>query len=270
MLVFPNAKINLGLNILKKRSDGFHDIASVFYPIGWKDALEVVEDESFSMTSSGLAVPGDWKNNLIYKAFLLVQEAFPSIKGCKVHLHKEIPMGAGMGGGSADGAFMISTLNHVFDLHLSVSEMEEMAAKLGSDCPFFIQNRTRYCFDRGTSFENFDIQLSGYHLVVVNPGIHISTAEAYAGVSPKIPEADLRSLLKEPIEQWQEKVKNDFEEALLVKYPIIATVKNKLLELGASYASMTGSGSTVYGIFKSEPKIQNQFEGMSVWKETLK
>ncbi len=264
MLTFPNAKINIGLQIIEKRSDGFHNINSVFYPIGWKDALEIAPASKISFTSSGLEIPGNPENNLCLKAFYLLKTDF-NIPNVHIHLHKVVPMGAGMGGGSADGAFTLKMLNELCGLQLSIESLVNYAKKLGSDCAFFIQNIPKFCFEKGDNFLNFDFSLKGKFIYVVNPKIHISTAEAYAGVNPKQVEESLMVQLLEPIENWENRVTNDFEMALLVKYPAIYTIKNQLYNLGAKYASMTGSGSTVYGIFDFEPKLSNIFENYDVW-----
>ncbi len=270
MLTFPNAKINIGLNIVERRSDGFHNIESVFYPIQWRDGLEMVKRDEFDFRTTGLPIPGNAENNLILKALRLVQEAtdtdvFKSI----VHLHKVIPMGAGMGGGSADGAFALKLANEVFELNLSNSDLREFARKLGSDCAFFIENQPVFCYDKGDQFRETTLDLSGKYIVVVNPNIHISTAEAYAGVQPRKWEIGLKRAILQPIEEWKGIIKNDFEDSLLPKYPVIQQVKNQLYSLGAVYASMTGSGSTVYGIFESKPLLQNTFSEFTVWEGEL-
>ena len=264
MLTFPNAKINIGLQIIEKRGDGFHNINSVFYPIGWKDALEIVPAQELSFTSSGLEIPGKPENNLCLKAFELLKTDF-DIPNVHIHLHKAIPMGAGMGGGSADGAFTLKMLNELFGLQLSNETLENYAKKLGSDCAFFIQNIPKFCFEKGDHLLDFDFSLKHKFIYVVNPIIHISTAEAYGGVRPKLTAESLMVQLTLPIERWKDRIVNDFEVALLSKYPEIQTIKNQLYDLGAKYASMTGSGSTVYGIFDFEPKISNIFENYDVW-----
>lgn len=270
MLNFPNAKINIGLNIVERRSDGFHNIESVFYPIQWRDGLEMAKSNSFDFRTTGLPIPGKAESNLIIKALALVKEqtgvdVFKSI----VHLHKVIPMGAGMGGGSADGAFALKLANDLFELNLSNSDLQEFARKLGSDCAFFIENRPVFCYDKGDQFRETTLDLSGKYIVVVNPNIHISTAEAYAGVQPRKWEIGLKRAILQPIEEWSVIIKNDFEDSLLPNYPTIQEIKNHLYDLGAVYASMTGSGSTVYGIFESKPLLQNAFTGFTVWAGEL-
>ena len=273
MLTFPNAKINIGLNITEKRSDGFHNIESVFYPVEWCDALEIILNKNPDATnvvfqSSGLAIPGNESTNLCLKAWNLLQDRIniPPM----IHLHKVIPMGAGLGGGSADGAFTLKMLNEVYELKLSNDELKDFARKLGSDCAFFIENRPVFCFNKGDEFEDFTLNLKGKFVVLVNPDIHISTAEAYSGVSPKKPHIALKTALSQPISEWKKIVKNDFEEKLLLKYPTIAEVKETLYQSGAVYASMTGSGSTVYGIFEEESDLKSSFPSFAIWQGFFK
>jgi 4-diphosphocytidyl-2-C-methyl-D-erythritol kinase len=273
MLTFPNAKINIGLNITEKRSDGFHNIESVFYPVEWCDALEIIPNQNADATdavfqSSGLAIPGNESSNLCLKAWNLLKDriSVPPM----IHLHKVIPMGAGLGGGSADGSFMLKMLNEVYELKLSNDELKDFARKLGSDCAFFIENRPVFCYNKGDEFEDFKLDLKGKFVVLVNPDIHISTAEAYSGVSPKKPEIALKTTLSQPISEWKKIVKNDFEENLLLKYPTIAAVKASLYQAGAVYASMTGSGSTVYGIFEQESDLKSSFPNFAMWQGFFK
>ncbi|MGR3810492.1 4-(cytidine 5'-diphospho)-2-C-methyl-D-erythritol kinase [Jiulongibacter sp. NS-SX5] len=269
MICFPNAKINIGLNIVEKREDGFHNIESVFYPIKWCDALEAVKSDSFEFKSTGLEIPGDSENNLIVKAYKLLEKHIPNGTAPKIHLHKVIPMGAGLGGGSADGAFALKLLNELFNCGVKMTQLQKLAAELGSDCPFFIENKPVYCYDRGIKFENIDLDLSGNYMVCVNPGIHISTAEAYGSITPRKPKENLTQLITNPLSEWKSSIFNDFEEPLSKKYPLIKDIKNGLYDLGATYASMTGSGSTVYGIFKTKPDLQNQFQQFSVYEGKL-
>lgn len=274
MLTFPNAKINIGLNITGKRSDGFHNIESVFYPVEWCDVLEIIisEENEVKFQSSGLKIPGNESSNLCLKAWnLLKKDYFSSISQPPIiHLHKVIPMGAGLGGGSADGAFTLKMLNEIYNLKLSNNELKNYARQLGSDCAFFIENRPVYCYDKGDQFEDFSLNLKGKYVVLVNPAIHISTAEAYSGISPKKPKILLKEALKQPISTWKEIIKNDFEEKLLLKYPTIADVKASLYQSGAIYASMTGSGSTVYGIFEKDIDMKSNFQNFAVWQGIIK
>lgn len=251
MVNFPNAKINIGLNIIEKRSDGFHNIESCFYPVPCCDVLEILEAKEVSFKSTGLAIPGNNNDNLCLKAFYLLKADF-AIPNYSIHLHKAIPIGAGLGGGSADAAFILKLINEKASLNLSESQLEHYARKLGSDCAFFIQNKPKYCFGKGDEFEGIQLDLTGKYLVLVNPQIHISTAEAYGGIKPKKPNTNLKEALNLPIGDWKKVIKNDFEISLFPKYPVLEKIKHEFYNLGAIYASMTGSGSTVYGLFETE------------------
>lgn len=254
MLSFPNAKINLGLNILSKRPDGYHNIESCFYPIFWGDVLEVIASDTFSFTSSGLEIPGESENNLCCKAYNLLLKDF-DLAPVHIHLHKVIPMGAGLGGGSADGAFTLKMLNQLFDLKLSPKDLEKYAATLGSDCPFFIRNEPVIVSGTGTELERIKLDLSGFFIALKYPGIHIGTKEAYSKVIPGQPPYELRNILMQPISCWKEKLRNDFEPSVFPNHPEINDIKTTLYNHGALYATMTGSGSTVYGIFTEKPHI---------------
>jgi 4-diphosphocytidyl-2-C-methyl-D-erythritol kinase len=270
MLVFPNAKINIGLNITEKRTDGFHNIESVFYPVQWTDALEIVPASQFNFTSSGLVIEGNQDNNLIIRALKLFENASrKKISDVAIHLHKVIPMGAGLGGGSADGAFALKLLNELFECGFSSEELQTLARQLGSDCAFFIENKPVFCYEKGDKFAEITLNLAGRFIVLVNPMIHISTAEAYAGVLPQRWEVDLKTALNAPIDTWKTTVKNDFEQHILTNYPKIELIKKRLYEMGAAYASMTGSGSTVYGIFNNEVEIPVDFQHFMTWKGEL-
>jgi 4-diphosphocytidyl-2-C-methyl-D-erythritol kinase len=268
MIVYPNAKINIGLNILNKRADGFHNIESCFFPIKLCDILEIVESNSKTQFhSSGIPIPGDSNNNLCVEAWRILHKNF-QIPAVEMHLHKQIPIGAGVGGGSADGAFALKAIAELFNLKLSVKELENYAAQLGSDCAFFIQNTPAFAEGRGELLTEIILNLDSYKLVLINPGIHISTAEAYGGVTPKIPEIKLPRLIREKISEWQGKILNDFEQGVCLKHPEIAEIKRTLIEKGAIYASMSGSGSTVYGIFDSKTylDLQGEFAGLFCWQ----
>jgi 4-diphosphocytidyl-2-C-methyl-D-erythritol kinase len=264
MIVFPNAKINLGLRITEKRPDGYHNLQSVFYPVGWTDVLEILPAETIRFRSTGLPIPSEEATNLCLKAYGLLKGDF-DLPPVSLHLHKVVPIGAGLGGGSADGAFTLRGLNERFGLGLTTDQLEAYARRLGSDCAFFVKNTPRFCFGKGDEFEEIGLSLAGVWAVLVNPGIHISTAEAYAGVRPRQPDDDLRALLQQPRETWRESVHNDFEDSLLANYPVINQAKKKLYEAGAFYASMTGSGSTVYGLFSRETDAWSLFSNHSVW-----
>ncbi len=257
MVVFPNAKINLGLNIIEKRKDGYHNIESCFYPIPFTDALEVIESDQLSFSSTGIDIPGKQEDNLCLKAYYLVRENY-DIPPVAIHLHKQIPIGAGLGGGSADGAFMITLLNEKFNLGISLKGQEKLAGQLGSDCPFFIRNKPTLVEGTGNEFSTINFSLEGSYLVLVMPAIHISTAQAYSGVTPKKSVSGLKMTLEnETLPQIQSTVKNDFEEPVFNQFPELADVKKQLIESGAIYASMTGSGSAIFGIFNSEPRFES-------------
>ncbi|ACT95314.1 4-(cytidine 5'-diphospho)-2-C-methyl-D-erythritol kinase [Dyadobacter fermentans] len=269
MLVFPNAKINIGLNIVEKRPDGFHNIESCFYPVGWSDALEITQAEQFSFHADGIAIPGNASDNLCIKAYEMLRSDY-HLPPVKIHLLKTVPIGAGLGGGSADAAFAIKALNQLFNLNISVGEQEEYARRIGSDCAFFIRNKPMYCFGKGDEFDAIDINISGKWIALVNPGIHISTVEAYSGVVAKRSTGDLRTILSGPITGWKDHVRNDFEATLFQKYPLLADTKDKLYDLGAEYAAMSGSGSTLFGIFKEEQNVKQHFPDFRLWQGFLR
>ena len=248
MIVYPNAKINIGLNVLEKRADGYHELSSVFYPVkDLCDILEILPSTEFSSSSSGIKIPGE--GNICAKAFEMLKQDF-DIDNVKIHLHKQIPIGAGLGGGSADGAFMLKAINILFDLKLSTSQLEKYALQLGADCPFFIENTPKYVQGIGENMSSVDLDLSAYELKFIFPEFHISTSEAYADITPKISETDLLDLISQPIENWKTKVKNDFEILAFKKHPQLGRMKSQLYTDGAIYASMSGSGSVLYGVFE--------------------
>ena len=254
MILYPNAKINIGLNVVEKRADGYHNLETVFYPINLLDALEITTDEhqadSVKLKVSGEAIAGRPSDNLVMKACNLMRSMFPEkIERLSVHLHKHIPTGAGLGGGSSDAAFTIKALNEKFSLGMSVDQMEQLSAQLGADCPFFIKNQPVFAEGIGDIFTDIDIVLKGKTLVLVKPDISVSTADAYSLVSPHKPQQSLRESLRLPVEEWKNHVVNDFESSVFNKFPEIAAIKDRLYDLGALYASMSGSGSAVYGIF---------------------
>lgn len=254
MISFPNAKINLGLNIIRKRVDGFHDLETVFYPVsGLCDALETVHgnsiDGALNFTHSGLEIAGDGHNNLCRKAYHLLKKNFPQLPAVQMHLHKIIPMGAGLGGGSADGAFTLTMLNQQFGLGLDEEQLIRYALLLGSDCPFFIINKACYATGRGEKLKNITVDLSAYQFVLVNPGIHVPTGWAFSQIQPAIPAQHCHHLVQQPVETWPNVLTNDFEAPVMMAYPEILAIKEQLYKQGALYAAMTGTGSTVYGIF---------------------
>jgi 4-diphosphocytidyl-2-C-methyl-D-erythritol kinase len=272
MIDFPNAKINLGLNILGKRNDGYHDISTCYYPIGWKDALEIIPSASnkTSISLSGLDIPGKPEENLCIKAYNLIKKDF-ELPNVKIHLHKLIPAGGGLGGGSSDAAFILKMADRFYNLFLDEDLLAWYASKLGSDCPFFIYNTPRLASGRGEVLEEIRIDLSGKHIAVVNPGIMVNTAEAYRSVVPRIPDIPIKEILEnKPVDEWRNFLKNDFEENVFMKFPVINEIKNKLYQSGAIYASMSGSGSSVFGIFNEFNIKQIEFPGVyTVWHGIL-
>lgn len=253
MVIFPNCKINLGLRILRKRPDGYHDLETVFYPVPLKDALEIISAPSgddILFTQSGLTIQGSHNDNLCVKAYQLLRDQYPQIPPVQMHLHKNIPMGAGLGGGSADGAFTLQLLNTKYHLELSKEQLIGYALKLGSDCPFFISNSPSFAAGRGELLEELPLDLSAYSFLLVHPGIHISTSEAFSLIRPAIPEKSCKEIVQLPIAHWKKALINDFEEPVFAKYGELRNVKDRLYELGALYASMSGSGSSFYGIFE--------------------
>lgn len=266
MITYPNAKINLGLNIVEKRPDGYHNLETIFYPINLQDALEVTELENeegeYKLKVSGVPIEGDAENNLVVKAYRLLKKDFPEMSPINIHMFKHIPTGAGLGGGSADAAFMIKLLNEKFNLKLSIEKMEEYAAILGADCAFFIQNKPVFASGIGNIFENITLSLKGYYIVLVKPDIFVSTKDAFSHITPMHPNQSLKEIVRMPVETWRATMKNDFEESVFQKYPEIAAIKDKLYDMGAIYASMSGSGSSVFGIFREQVEhIEEVFNG---------
>lgn len=261
MITYPNAKINLGLNIVEKRPDGYHNLETVFYPINLQDALEVnlmEGEEEFSLKVSGVPIEGEPENNLVVKAYRLLKKDYPEMPAIDIHMYKHIPTGAGLGGGSADAAFMIKLLNDKFKLNLSIEKMEEYAAILGADCAFFIQNKPVFATGIGNIFEPIQLSLKGYYLVLVKPDIFVSTKDAFAHIIPTQPTQSLKEIIRMPVETWRATMKNDFEDSVFQKFPEIAAIKDKLYDLGAVYASMSGSGSSVYGIFREQVEFVDE------------
>lgn len=248
MIAYPNVKVNLGLNVLRKRDDGFHDIETLFVPFdGMYDNLEIVESSRFQIEIENC----DWNPNddLTVKAYQLLKDEF-KLPPVEIYLEKLVPAGSGLGGGSSDAAFTLRLLNEMFGLKLSDKKLAGYAAKLGSDCAFFIYNEPMIGEGKGDILTPYDIDFSGYYVDVITPEISVSTAEAYAGIIPSIPATSLRDALKHPVEEWKDVLKNDFEKTVCAKYPEIDEIKRDLYSEGAVYAAMSGSGSAVYGIFK--------------------
>lgn len=293
MICFPNAKINLGLHVVSRRTDGYHNLETIFYPIGLKDALEIIPaleagTEGFTETpvcgsrestatdgspsprkyrffQTGIPVNGASEDNLVIKALHLIttEKKLPEID---IHLLKKIPSGAGLGGGSSDAAFMLSLLNDCFDLGYTREELMLRATRLGADCPFFILNRPAFATGIGDKLESIEIDLSRYTFLLVKPDIMVSTKEAYAMITPRKPELSLKEIIRKPPETWRELLKNDFEPPVFKKFPEICRIRQQLYEMGALYASMSGSGSAVFGLFENEPDWKGTFDGHFVWK----
>jgi len=251
MVLFPNAKINIGLQVLSRREDGYHNLETVFYPLKLYDVLEVVEADECRFIPSGLHIPGDAGDNLCLKAYRLLQAAH-NLPPVHIYLHKSIPIGAGLGGGSADAAFLLKLLNEKFALGLDESRLIALARQLGADCAFFIRNRPVFAESIGDVFSEVDVDLSHYRLVLVKPAVHVSTAEAYAAVAPNPVSRQLASAVAAPVETWRETIFNDFETGIFAKYPEIKALKELLYKHGALFAAMSGSGSSVYGLFDGE------------------
>jgi 4-diphosphocytidyl-2-C-methyl-D-erythritol kinase len=253
LLSFPNAKLNLGLYVTAKRPDGYHELETVFLPLPWADVLEVLPAPkgqlATGLTLTGRPIPGAVATNLCLKAYELLQADFPALPAAQLHLHKIVPIGAGLGGGSADAAFALRAISDVFGLSLSTERLEDYARRLGADCAFFIQNTPRLAREKGDVFEPIALDLRGTACVVVYPGLHISTAQAFAGIVPQAPAHPLQAALAQPMSSWRATVFNDFEASLAPVYPVLAAIKQQLYEAGAAYASLSGSGSAVYGLF---------------------
>ncbi len=270
MLCFPNAKINLGLHIIEKRDDGFHSIETVFCPAGLSDVLEFIPEPSLPpgtciFDSTGIPIEGADEKNLCVRAYQILCDQF-NLPAVHIHLHKIIPPGAGLGGGSSDAAFMLKYADLQFGLKLGEEKLCTLASKLGSDCAFFIKNRPLFGFDRGNRFRELAAFPKNLQTVIVNPGIHISTAEAYAGIFPRKPLRPLEALIRLPVNEWKNQIINDFEPAMIAKYPVIGEIKDRLYALGALYASMSGSGSSVYGLFNEKaPAVCDQFPDFFCW-----
>lgn len=272
MVIFPKAKINIGLRIVEKRSDGFHNLQTIFYPVCLCDAIEFIVPE-VSLREDVLQVTGimtgqDPSCNLVIKAIKKFRES-GNIPFLKVHLHKAIPLGAGLGGGSSDAAWIIKSINRHFNLGISDEKLKEISLELGSDCPFFIDSVPAYAEGRGEHLIHVNPLSEGYHLLMVNPGIHINTKEAYSNCIPKLPDTNLKDLYNLEITEWKDLIINDFEEYIFRTYPNIADLKKSIYDMGAVYSSMSGSGATVYGIFKIKPEIPSSLRNQVIYSDIL-
>ena len=258
MLTFPNAKINLGLNITEKRPDGYHNLETIFYPVPVEDALEVnilnEGNEKFRLHQAGMEIAGEAENNLVVKAYKLLDARF-NLPPIDIHLFKHIPSGAGLGGGSADAAFMLKLLNEKFNLGLATEELEDYAARLGADCAFFVRNQPTYAEGIGNIFSPITFSLKGYQIWLVKPDIFVSTKDAFARIRPHRPDRSLKDIVQLPVEEWKGIMVNDFEESVFPQFPAIGEIKEEMYRQGAIYASMSGSGSSVYGIFKEDASL---------------
>ncbi len=269
MILFPHAKINLGLQVVEKRQDGFHNIISCLYPIGWCDVLEIIEKPEFSFRSTGLDIPGTGQENLCTRAYQLIKEEF-DIPPVYIHLHKIIPIGAGLGGGSSDAAFTLKGLNQLFGLSIPNQELKRLAAELGSDCAFFIDGNPTLATGTGDQFQPIQINMPKGYLVVVTPPVHVDTGMAYQRLNPKPSDIDLKKSLGLSPDQWQSRIINDFEVPVSDHEPAIARVKGTLMSKGALFTSLSGSGSSVYGIFKDEKPWRSWFETTyRVWEQKI-
>jgi len=273
MIVFPNCKINLGLHILSRRQDGFHEIKTLFYPLSLNDCLEIIPSASgqTEFSSSGTHIPDNGEKNLCEKAWDLLKDEY-DIPPVKIHLYKNTPIGAGLGGGSADATYTLQLLIDLFSLSVSKEQLSSMASLLGSDCAFFISNRPAVATGRGEILSGSSLSLKGYYFLLVVPPIHIGTKEAYQNIVPRKPDNDLEDLLKLPVNEWKHTLVNDFEEGIFSKYPQLKSIKTLLYDRGAIYASMSGSGSAIFGLFSGKPEIDTigLFPDCFIWEETLR
>lgn len=269
MITFPNCKINLGLKVLDKRKDNYHNLETVFYPLLLTDALEIIQQDSpgIRFSQSGILVEGKPEENLCCKAYRLLKKDFPQLPAVQMHLHKAIPTGAGLGGGSADGAFCLILLNKKFEMNLTEKQLLRYAETLGSDCPFFILNKPCRASGRGDILEPITVNLSAYKFLIVHPGIHISTSWAFDHITPSYAEKSVMQAILRPVSEWKETLQNDFEIPVFNRYPEIKNLKDKLYQAGALYASMSGSGSSVFGIFRKEETISLTFPAHYFVKE---
>lgn len=268
VIFFPMAKINIGLNVVRKRpEDGYHILQTLFYPVDWRDALEVIPNGTDRVTfhATGIQIDGDPMNNLCVKAYNLLKERYPSLPGVDIHLEKQIPFGAGLGGGSSDGSFTLLALRSLFSLDISNADLEAIAARMGADCAFFIRQEVpgtpaQYCEGVGHELNPYPLTLRGRHIVIVKPPFGVSTKEAYSGVRPVQPEVSLFETLRLPISEWRDSIHNDFEDSVFPLHPELQAVKDTLYTHGALYASMSGSGSAMFGIFDTpQPDCQTWF-----------
>ena len=276
MITHPIAKINLGLNVVEKRPDGYHNLETVFYPVRIYDAIEVFEmaadfpsEVDCDLKITNIHIDGDEQRNLVVRAYQLLKQDFPQLPRIHVHLHKGIPTQAGMGGGSSDCGYMLTLLNRQFDLGLSNEQLIGYAARLGADCSFFILNKPCYAEGIGEKLQPISLDLSGWYLAIVRPDIPVSTKEAFSLITPQHPEKNCRDVVMQPVETWRDALTNDFEKSVFALYPKIGQIKQRLYDLGAVYAAMSGSGSSIFGLFQS-PVLLDEFEAEGTFKTLLK
>ena len=265
MITFPVAKINLGLNVVEKRADGYHNLQTVFYPVPIMDALEIVpmsdgfpSDVDCDLKVTNITIEGDEQRNLVVRAYHLLKADYPELPRVHAHLWKGIPTQAGMGGGSSDCGYMIRLLNETFDMGLSSEQMQQYAARLGADCAFFIESSACYAEGIGERLQPINLDLSGWHIGVVRPYIPVPTKEAFSRIHPHYPALNCRDVVKQPVETWRDRLTNDFEESVFALHPEIGAIKEQLYKMGATYAAMSGSGSALFGLFKDEPDALRQ------------
>ena len=266
MISFPNAKINIGLNVLEKREDGYHNIESIFYPVNWCDTIEAIQTEgngNINLAAFGTSIEGAEEDNLCIKAYKLLNAKY-KLPSLNLGLLKCIPMGAGLGGGSADAAFLLKMLNELFQLRLNSEELKLYASQIGSDCSFFIENKPAQVSGKGNIITPINLDLSKYYISVIYPQIHVDTKNAYSLIKPHKRPDSLSNLINAPIHTWKKTIINDFEEPIFSAHPQLSEIKTILYDEGALYASMTGSGSALYGIFENKPKLTNIFPSYKI------
>ena len=271
MVTFPNCKINLGLNIINKRDDGYHNLETIFYPLPLYDVLEIITSDKTEndFVLTGINIERETTDNLCLQAYNLLKKDFQQLPFVKIYLQKNIPVGAGLGGGSADGAFMLKLLNEKFNLNLSEEELLQYALQLGSDCPFFIKNKPCFAQSRGEVLEEIPVNLSGYKLLLINPKIHINTGLAFSQIKPAIPETHVKEIIQQPVSEWKLHLRNDFEQTVFVAHSSLQKIKQELYDSGAVYAAMSGSGSTIFGIYKNEIIVKPAFNTNYFVKELM-
>ncbi|MFB6317026.1 4-(cytidine 5'-diphospho)-2-C-methyl-D-erythritol kinase [Saccharicrinis sp. FJH54] len=261
MILYPNAKINLGLNIINKRPDGYHNLESLFYPVPLRDKLEIAVSEEFSFSETGIKLDSKPDDNLVLKAYNILKAKY-SLSPVNIHLHKSIPFGGGLGGGSSDASFCLSGLNELFKLHLNEQQLADLSVLIGADCPFFIYNKPALVSGIGDIIKPVEFSLKDYFLVLVKPAVGIPTPLAYKNVKPSMPELSISDIIQLPVSEWKQVLKNDFENSVFKSFPELIRLKEILYANGALYASMSGSGSTFYGIFEQEADLRNCFNNM--------